>query len=1137
MTLVHPSGGYGRCGQQTVRYRQGYGNCFAVFVVVVEHNVVFSDLENDFHRRTAGGLLVGKDIFIVGIAGCFKGIAILIGDDDLIDLISLRRSYGHGHGLTGSGIFGRDLHFAVFGRRGASGNGIFLGLFDHVNFAKSGNIKLDDELAVLIGTDNLAIQLDHFTGCGILIINNDFLFGICGIVCVDSDSDAVFNADIHRLAFNLDEDLVLNGRITVFGRRFFAGGVNGYVIQGRALLFENLLQLSDDLLHSLGRNIQLQVVAIAKVVVIIKTLRGILLQILNDGAQRNGDLGSTFTVNTTNIYGNIVVILILANGSVIIDGIVVTGRGCKDCLVGCVGINGNQDKPPVLEGIMEIDVGCLFGSIDHRDLAPSDQRFGIQHTVNHPGYREVNTLTDHGQGQSRVGHYGCIGEDHVVTVEGNACIGKSSLQEGLVNDRTVCDRKIHGLRHFLSGHGIGKQNVQCQRMLSYAVIICNGIGIVHHVCIGGYGDLLTVEEIDNVISFPGRYGIKNSRKLCAGSCKHTFYGITVLHVVEAVIADVDIQCNVNLFKDHLIEDVVHHVFHHQLVAADPEGIVTDHTVHQSSEIFFVKSGIESEPMVTLIQRADRIVIPICRDLIQNQSHQLLELNAVFESVRFTRNQAEEISKITFKDQRLQLSHGCIGVNHEEISVLQITVAGNQLIEGGVGGHRLVRLLQNELHLIVGQIQAEVLAILDVRDGNGILQPFGDLNNLRGIAVKRERNCPFGRLQAVGSEVYTVVAKGLIRHAIHGNGCHVGEAIHGIVFILNECLYTLYRYQAVHIALGNTIQHIHKIRDGIAVYRQDVMAVHAQTVYACVDTGSGNIVHHRLDFGLQRAIARKIHQGGQNLHIVGSVNIQRQHHSAVLFINLGVEHLIDVGNTVRNFGQLACQIGDRTRNDHGLVFACGSLKESTRIPTNEFAGNQTELRFGRIGINVHMTVAVFHGYTVHLPNDRVSVSLYTHAICRLCLDKSNQLLSRRNLFQCIQRSIDIGCFTVPQQHSREDHVVRLAVFGQKNFQLGHIFVRKMLRVICIFFIQIIFDKCCQRITVQFKIFMSFKETLQISEHFRCHFVCAGRQNGTYHDECQQNCRQQCRPKLLHAAFVFVHITPPVIHIFHCYTLER
>ena len=110
-------------------------------------------------------------------------------------------------------------------------------------------------------------------------------------------------------------------------------------------------------------------------------------------------------------------------------------------------------------------------------------------------------------------------------------------------------------------------------------------------------------------------------------------------------------------------------------------------------------------------------------------------------------------------------------------------------------------------------------------------------------------------------------------------------------------------------------------------------------------------------------------------------------------------------------------------------------------------------------------------------------------------------------------------------------------SQKRLQLGHILIRKMLRVVCIFLIQIIFYECCQRIAGQFKIFMSFKETLQVFQHSGCHLVRTGRKDGTYHDKSQQNCRQQCGPKLLHAAFVFVHITPPVIHILHCYTHQR
>ena len=145
-----------------------------------------------------------------------------------------------------------------------------------------------------------------------------------------------------------------------------------------------------------------------------------------------------------------------------------------------------------------------------------------------------------------------------------------------------------------------------------------------------------------------------------------------------------------------------------------------------------------------------------------------------------------------------------------------------------------------------------------------------------------------------------------------------------------------------------------------------------------------------------------------------MNVQRQHHSAVLFVDLGVEYLIDIGNAIGNIRQLTRQIGDRTRNDHRLVFGCGSFKKSTRVPTNEFARNETKLRLGRIPISIHMAIAVLHGHTVRLPDDTIGICFRPRRVCCLCLDKSNQLLSRSNLFQCIQRNIHIGVLGINQQ---------------------------------------------------------------------------------------------------------------------------
>ena len=1099
MALAHPIKRIGSRCQRTVLYRYGHGDCFAVCVVELEYDVVLSDLENDLNRRTAGGLLIGKDVFIFGIAGCFKGIAILIGDDDLIDLVPFGRGYGHGHGFTGCGIFGRNLHVTTFGRRGSAGCGISLGFFNHVDLTKTGNFKFNNELAVLIGSDDLAIQLDHFTGCGILIINNDFLFGVCGIVCIDSDSNTVFNADIHRLAFNLNDDLILNGRITVFGRRFFARGVNGYVIKSCTLLLKDLLQLSDNLLHSLGRNIQLQIVSVTEVVIIIKALCGILLQILNDGTQRNGDLGSTFAVNTTNIYGDIVVILVLANGSVIIDGIVITGRGRKDCLVGCIGINGNQNKAPVLEGIMEVDIRCLFGSIDHRDFAPSDQRFAIQHTVNHPGYREVNTLTGNSQGQCGVGHHSRSRESHGVTVRYNARIGKSRTQEGLVNDRTVCNRKGHRLRRFLTGYSIGKQNVYCQRMLSYAVIICNRVGIVHHILVGSNSDFFAIEEIDDIISILGSNSIKNCRKLRAGSCEDAFYIVTVLYIVETVIAHVDIHLNVDVHKVDSVKDVIDHIRHHQLVSADPEGIIAEHTLCQSSEVILFEGCIEVEAVIAIIQRTDGSVIQACRDLIQYQSHQLLEMNAVCNLGVLARDEAEKLSEVTLQDQLLHLCHSRISADHKEVTIFKIAMTGHKLIERSLILQSLIGLLQNKLHLVIGQINADILTARNIGDGNGFFHPFCDLNDIRRITVKRKGDCPLSGIQTVGGKLYAIITKGLIGHAVYGDRSHIGEAVHGVVFTSDEGFHTIDGNKTAHMALSNQIQQVDQIIDGIAVHSQKLVAIDAQAVYARVDAGCNNIVQHGLDFCLERTIAREIHQRRQNLHVVGGVNVQRQHHSVVLFVDLGMEHLIDIGNAIGNIRQLTSQIGDRTRNDHRLVFGCGSFKESTRVPTNEFARDKTELRLGRIPINIHMAIAILHGHTVRLPDDTVGICFHTRRVCHLCLDKGNQLLSRSNLFQCVQRNIHVGMLGINQQQTHEDHVVGLAVLSQKRLQLGHILIRKMLWIVCIFLIQIIFYECCQRIVAQFKIFMSFKETLQVFQHSGCHLVRTGRKDGTYHDK--------------------------------------
>ena len=854
MALTHPIKRIGSRCQRTVLYRYGHGDRFAVCVVELEYNVVFSDLENDLNRRTAGGLFIGKDVFIVGIAGCFKGVAVLIGDDDLIDLVPFGRSHGHGHGLTGSSVFGRNLHVTAFGRRGSAGCRISFGFFNHVDLTKTGNFKLNNELAVFIGTDDLTFQLDHFTGCGILIINNDFLFGVCGIICIDSDGDAVFNTDIHRLAFNLNEDLILNGRITVFGSCFFARGVNGYVIKSCTLLLKDLLQLSNDLLHSLGRNIQLQIVAVTEVVIIIKTLCRILLQILNDGSQRNDDLGSTFAVNTANIYDDIVVILVLANGSIIIDSIAITGRGRKDCLVGCIGINGNQNKTPVFEGIIEIDIRCLFGSIDHRDLTPSHLRLIIESTVNHPSYRKVNTLTGNSQGQSGVRHHSISRESHGITVKDNASISKSLLQEGLVNDRTVCNRESHRLCCFLTGYSVGKQNVQRQRMFSYAVIICNGVVCVHHVHIGGYRDLLTVEEVDNVVSFFGKHGIKNCREIRAGSCEDTFYIVTVLYIVETVIAHVDIHLNVDVHKVYPVKDVIDHIRHHQLVSADPEGIIAEHTLCQSSEVILFEGCVEVEAMIAIIQRTDGSVIQARRDLIQNQSHQLLEMNAVCNLGVLARDEAEKLSKITLQDQLLHLCHSRISADHKEVTILKISVTGHKLIESSLILQSLIGLLQNKLHLIIGQINADVLTARNVSDGNSILHPSCDLHDIRRIAVKRKGDCPLGGIQTVGGKLYAIITEGLIGHAVYGDGSHIGEAVHGVVFTSDEGFHAFEGNKTAHVTLSNQIQHVDQIIDGIAVYSQKLVAVNAQAVYARVDAGCNDIVQHGLDFCLERTIA-------------------------------------------------------------------------------------------------------------------------------------------------------------------------------------------------------------------------------------------------------------------------------------------
>ena len=334
-------------------------------VPINEGHFILGHLEDNLNGSAARRLLVSKLVFIIGIRGHDNLVAVLISDNDFVDLIAHIRGDGDRHGIAGGGIFGINGDRAILG--GLHHSGVFLALDDHVNLAVCGNSQLDHRLAVAVNANDLEINLNEIA-LGILYVNNKFSLRIGQRIQIDTDGIAAVAVDPHILTVHAEVDLILDSGLAVHGGHL-AGGVNGYVFISLAKLGKDLIQLANDVLNFVRRQDNIHGIAAAEVVGIIQALGRIIRQILQSGAQGHVDLGSAFPVGACDV--NVDIAVILADIHIVVGIIVIAGVTLENSGVDGICVCNLHHRAPRLEAVGIIQICGLGGIRQSGKLTPS----------------------------------------------------------------------------------------------------------------------------------------------------------------------------------------------------------------------------------------------------------------------------------------------------------------------------------------------------------------------------------------------------------------------------------------------------------------------------------------------------------------------------------------------------------------------------------------------------------------------------------------------------------------------------------------------------------------------------------------------------------------------------------------------
>ena len=1111
-----------------------YGNLelmLAVLVLILESNGIFSQLEGNFNGRTAGGL--GEGVFGVGDLSHDHGVAVLIGNDDLIDLIhNVARIGGHGdgHGLALGGVLGINGYGTVLGRSDL--NGILLGLFDHVDLAVNGSCEFDDGVAVLVGTHGLERNFNQ-VALSVLYVDNVFLLGIGQSIYVDTNGVAAVAGDDLVLTVNTEGHVILDSGLAAH-LGLLAGGVDGNVIVGQALLFQDLIQLGDDVLHLVCGEVDLHEIAVTEVVGILEAQGGILLHLLDHGAQGHVDLRDTLAVGANDVDGDIVVFLVLAKDHVIADGLILVAGGClKGCLVGSVCVSSLNGRAPGGQSVNVVQVCLLGGSLNGGNVAPSHGGLCVLHAIHDPSDGEVNALAFYGKGEVAVGHGGCLGERHDLIAFGELILDRIQ-NECIIDLCAVGHVHLNGQNGAVGitskkrgSAGILQEDLDGQLVTSYAVFICNG-SIGADINIRSCGDDLAVVEINKIMAFHLGHVAEKNRKIHAGSHKDILDGAAVIHVVEAVVAHVSVHLDVNVRYVDLGKDLFHQIFKVELAACNEEGIALHQSLADILEVTHVSGGITGEQMVTVVELTHGEVVKSRGDLLQGEIQNFLELLALVHVQLSAGELLNDMIVISVTNDILQLADSHRGVDHVEVIAVSSHKARNEISEllGGCG--RLVCLLEDQLELLVGEIEADVNTAVDTLNSHNLFYPLADLYQIGGVALESEGHRPGGFRQTVGRELHLVVTERLVGNTVHRYGRHMGEAVHAVIFVQKEFLDARRRYETADLAIGKLIQHLNQMIQAIVLYLQDMIAVDRDIVDACIDACGSHVVHQILDLSLKLVSVFVVQDIAENVQIIVLGNAQRQHDLMSLLIDHCLEHAVGRGNAIGKIGQFLCQIRNGTRDDGDLLGIGGGHKEGAAIPRNILARNKAHFGLGGIVEHVIMAVGLGHGLTVGLPLHRIGGRFLDLQITLLYLYKVNELVNRGDLSQYVKCSADgdrIVTVGIDAQQIKKDGEILLAVFiDQQLVKLIELFIP--LKFIC----QITLCISLQGLAVQREIVLSFKELLDIPQHIRSHFISACGQHGAEHYKSQHENGHDRGQNFSQACSFLAHNTPPVIKIF-------
>ena len=673
-------------------------------------------------------------------------------------------------------------------------------------------------------------------------------------------------------------------------------------------------------------------------------------------------------------------------------------------------------------------------------------------------------------------------------------------------------------------------------MVSDAIFICN-VSILGHINVGSQGDLLAVVEVHDVIAFSFGHIAKEHGHVHTGSHEHALDAVAVIIVVEAVVSYVDIQLEVHIVELHLVKDVTNNVIGLQLTAGYPEGEVAKELLELCLEPLVISQAVEGEEIVTIVKIGQGIIVPLLGDGVHENVHELSELLSAVEVNLSVHQVAEMIVIVAVADEILQLAHGYGSVHYVEVITIGGLEAIDHTLDGIRGSGRLIGLSQDELHLLVSQIHAEVSAALDLGNGDSLLQPGRDLLEIGGVTLEAEGNRPAIRLQTVGLQLELIVAEGLIGNAAHLHGSHMGEAIHGVGLVLDKILNTVHGYETIHLTGGHLIQHSHQVIQGIAVHGENIVAVDAKGVDTRVNAGCGNIIHQRLDLGLELATVFNIEDGIEHIYVISLACVQSQHYLLLILVNDSLEHIVGGVHAVRHRHQLLSQGNNGTFDDGDLIGVGGSLEEGTAIPTDKLTGQKSHFLLGRILEHIGRTVCTrSHGDAVNLPSHLISISLSPCQITLLGLHKGDKLIGGRHLLENIQNGVDSNPLVLGSEVSKEGGIIRIPFsVGQERIQLQHFYRREVFRILLVFLLQLILREIGQGLAVQREITLGFfKEDLHVPQSISLQLKSSGGQHRADQNHGQHENRQSNGYKPSHAFSLFDHNIPPVIHIFHCFT---